>query len=301
MTMIAWSIIANFFLNGFVVVTRRSPLRRSSNMRSLLPGFILVLLVAVACHEPDEEIGPVTAATQAPISEAMVDDSEPPLNPDTETFEKKNLKGLPYRMLPPRNFDVKKTYPLLVFLHGIGERGTDNEKQLRIGSEYFLRDSIRHNYPAFIVYPQCPGTAYWFDGDIASRVKELIDTLRNRYPIDNNRVWIGGFSMGAYGTFEIVSRYPGFFESAIAIAGDGDASKATLMAKTRWRIFAGQHDDVVPSIKSERIARALQTAGASVSFSLYPQANHNTTWVYAFSEPDLMPWLFQKSSPVAAN
>lgn len=124
------------------------------------------------------------------------------------------------------------------------------------------------------------------------QLKELVDMLTGRYPIAKNQISLGGFSMGGYGTFSMVARYPGLFVAAVAISGDGDESKASSMAKPRWRIFAGGRDDIVPSSKSEKMARALVKAGAIVSFKLYPDTDHGGTWQHAFSEPDYFQWLF---------
>jgi predicted peptidase len=98
--------------------------------------------------------------------------------------------------------------------------------------------------------------------------------------------------MGAFGTFAIVARNPHFFESAVAISGEADEDKASLMAKTKWQIFAGKKDNIVPAVKTEKIAKALEKAGASVSFTLFPEADHGATWWYAFSQPDFFYKLF---------
>ena len=272
-------------------------------MRSLLCLIILVLLVT-ACQKP-EEILPIPPPAERPATEAPSENSDKetqvPVDIDSESFQSAVFNGLPYRILVPRNYDPNRSYPMLVFLHGMGERGSDNERQLSIGASHFLADSIRERYPFFVIYPQCPESDYWFDDRIVKRVKELIDTLQGQYAVDKNKISIGGFSMGAYGTFEIASRYPGFFEAAFAISGDGDETKASLMAKSRWRIFAGKDDDVVASYKSEKMARALEKAGASVSFTLYPGASHGRMWTHAFSEPDLFDWLYQGKNPSIAQ
>lgn len=101
--------------------------------------------------------------------------------------------------------------------------------------------------------------------------------------------------MGAYGTYAMTAQYPELFAAAIAISGDGDEHKTTLMARTKWRIFAGKKDNVVPSGKSEKMANALKKSGASVSITVYPHADHTASWVNAFAEPDFCSWLFSIS------
>ncbi len=269
-------------------------------MRTLLPWFIIVLLGS-GCHQHEEEFVPIPSepdkVTPGQSAGIAGSDQRPPITVDSNTFLRRQFKDLPYRLLLPKAFSQSETYPMLIFLHGVGERGTDNEKQLHIAGSYFITDSVRTKYRAFIVYPQCPSNAYWFDNDIMQVVKELIDSLEYEYRIDKNRIAVGGFSMGAYGTFEITSRYPGFFESALAISGDGDESKADRMAESRWKIYAGARDDVVPSTKSKNMAEALERAGASVQFTLFPDADHGSTWVHAFAQADLLEWLSRRAEP----
>ena len=207
---------------------------------------------------------------------------------------------MPYRILVPRNYDAAKRYPLHVFLHGIGERGNDNEKQLGLGAKFFQEDSIRSAYPAFVVFPQCPEAYYWSSDEALVTLKGLIDNLSAAYSVDAARISISGFSMGAYGTFAMVARYP-LFESAIAISGDGEKGKAKVMSAAKWRIFAGKKDQVVPSAESESMALALRNAGASVSFTLYPEADHTNIWISAFTEPDFFYWLFSSGHADGKN
>lgn len=256
---------------------------------------LIICVIVTGCGE-QEEIVPLPPDRKPSTSEASPEISEEDINPivyvDSDFYQTGSFRNLPYRILFPREYDSTTKYPMLVFLHGVGERGTDNEKQLAIGASYFLKDSVRENYPAFIVYPQCPATGYWSDDQIAQNVKALTDILQKQVSVDPEKIMIGGFSMGAYGTFDIVSRFPGYFHSAFAIAGAGDTRKATSMARSRWRIFASKRDNVVPSAESKAIADAIGKAGASVAFKLYGEPDHGTTWVHAFKEPDLFKWLF---------
>lgn len=229
-------------------------------------------------------------------SEEVQEASIPPLSVDSEVYQHSTFKGMPYRILLPRNFDPAKSYPLHVFLHGIGERGTDNEKQLSVGGKRFQADSVRDKYPAFIVFPQCPTSAYWFSHEVMETLGAMINNMVTEFKVDPDRISIGGFSMGAYGTFAMVARYPGLFEAAVAISGDGDAGKADDMAKPRWQLFAGKKDDIVASDKTEKMAKALAEAGAVVSFKLYPQADHGGTWLNAFSEADFFSSLFSRKA-----
>jgi predicted peptidase len=219
---------------------------------------------------------------------------------------------LPYRLLLPENYDGKKKYPLILFLHGRGESGTDNELQLTHGAKLFLHDSIRKKYPAIIVFPQCRQTSYWSNVDIkedstGKRVfnfspegeptidlaltEKLLKQLQHDLFVNKKQIYIMGLSMGGMGTFEIVRRNPKLFAAAIPICGGANPFTAKQLKKTSWWIFHGAKDDVVNPEFSIQMAKALQQYKANVKFTLYPEANHNS-WDGAFAEPDLMHWLF---------
>jgi predicted peptidase len=219
-----------------------------------------------------------------------------------------------YRYLLPENYDASKKYPLVIFLHGAGEKGNDNETQLIHGANVFLRDDVRSNYPAIVIFPQCPENQSWanyrFDKDSTGKrifelrpdepptrplemVEELISHLKKQYPVDKKRIYVGGLSMGGMGTFEIARRNPKLFAAAFPICGATDARIAKKIKNISWWIFHGAKDDVVPPTSSMQIADALKNEKADVRFTLYPEANHNS-WDPAFAEKDLFPWLFSK-------
>jgi predicted peptidase len=220
--------------------------------------------------------------------------------------------SLPYRVLLPIHYDSTLSYPVLFFLHGAGERGSDNEKQLTHGAKLFLRDDVRRNYPAIVVFPQCAEKDYWSnvlrhhqtdgkrafhflqDGDPTRYMRllqALVPLVIKTYLTKKDQVYIGGLSMGAMGTYEAVRRMPGTFAAAIAICGGAHPSTAPALKETKWWIFHGEKDDVVPDSFSRQMASSLGLAGADVKLTLYPDANHNS-WEPAFAEKDLLPWLF---------
>jgi len=238
---------------------------------------------------------------------------------DFSQYQKKRLVSgkdtLPYRILLPVNYNEKNKYPLIVFLHGSGERGSDNEKQLVNGGAFFLKEELRKQYPAIVVFPQCAEGSSW--ANISSRydssghrtiifntrdsatipmrlVEALLQKLPTIYRIDMDRIYIGGLSMGGFGTYELVRRNPGMFAGAFPICGGADPATANKLKKVNWWIFHGAKDDVVPPVYSEQMAKALKKAGANVIFTLYPEAGHNS-WDSAFAEPTLMPWIFSNS------
>lgn len=257
----------------------------------------LILFITTACHEEEEIIPVPPAVTDAPVVEPAPQQAEnpPPDEANLEAFQHAVFDGMPYRILFPRGYDPSKSYPLHVFLHGVGERGTDNERQLSVASKHFQHNTVREEYPAFVIFPQCPTSSYWFNESIVEKLTALIDDVVGQRNIDKQRISIGGFSMGAYGTFAMVAKNPQMFESAIAIAGAGDERSAGRMKGSNWRLFAGERDAVVPSKKTEEMANALKKVGANVSFTLYPNADHGATWHRAFAEADFFKWLFRKS------
>ncbi len=220
---------------------------------------------------------------------------------------------LPYRLLLPKDFDPGKKYPLLLFLHGSGERGNDNEKQLTHGASLFLNDTVRTNYPAIVVFPQCAEKSSWVrieaEGAMGSReftffkdapptqdmvlLEGLIAQLKEEYRIAKNRMYVGGLSMGGFGTFELVRRNPRMFAAAFPICGGANPEIAGKLKKTNWWVFHGGADEVVPPIYSTQMVEALRERRVKVRYSLYLAVGHNS-WDNAFAEPELLSWLFSK-------
>ena len=237
---------------------------------------------------------------------------------DLSLYQKKwmvqNGDTLPYRILLPENYDSTVKYPVVFFLHGAGERGNDNQKQLVHGGKLFLKEDVRKNYPAIVVFPQCPTSNYWgnllrthddkgkrtFDfledgppGRYMVLLMELVQFIFDKYPVNMKQVYVGGLSMGGMGTFELVKRMPGTFVAAIPICGGANPATASKLKKTNWWVFHGAKDDVVPPYHSENMVEALKKVKAKVKFTLYPNANHNS-WDSAFAEPELLSWLFSQ-------
>ena len=230
---------------------------------------------------------------------------------DCEVYKEKG-RSLPYRILLPKDFDPTKKYPLLVFLHGAGERGSDNALQLTHGSSLFLTPTFREKQPAIVVFPQCPKEEYW--ATIVSRegpkrfvysekpkdnpqldlVEGMLRSLKKKYRIDKKRIYLGGLSMGAMGTFELVYRNPRKFAAAFAICGGANPKIARKLRRPVWRIDHGEADQVVPIVLSENMVSALEEKKAKVLFNRYPGVNHNS-WENVFADPSFLPWLFAQS------
>lgn len=228
------------------------------------------------------------------------------------TYEKKE-QLLPYQLLLPINYSPANKYPLVVFLHGSGERGEDNQLQLVHGSSLFLSEENRKNYPAIVVFPQCPTNAYWasLSGNLSDStpflekpkknkplklVEGLIRELQSTYSVDKNRIYVGGLSMGGMGTFELVYRKPRKFAAAFAICGGANPKIARKIRRPVWRIDHGEEDRVVPIRHSERMVEALQKENAEISYFSYPGVFHDS-WNNVFADPNFLPWLFAQRKP----
>ncbi|MBI6119526.1 carboxylesterase family protein [Salegentibacter maritimus] len=233
---------------------------------------------------------------------------------EKEAFKKehfiKDSDTLKYRILFPKNFSEEKEYPVVLFLHGAGERGSDNHSQLMHGSELFLNN--QEEFPAIVIFPQAPKEDYWAKVEVnrdtipfqfgymnkkpattsLQLVMELMDKITTENYVDNNRIYVGGLSMGGMGTFEIIYKKPEMFAAAFAICGGANPEIAKEYPEgfNIW-LFHGKKDKVVLPEYSEAMARSINHYGGNAKLSLYPNDNHNS-WDSAFAEPNLLPWLF---------
>ena len=230
------------------------------------------------------------------------------------SFEKQlflSSKGdtLPYRLLKPEGMKKGQKYPLVLFLHGAGERGNDNEKQLINGSQMFLNPVNLEKYPAFVLMPQCPETAYWdydtrpksfvpFDmpvdqplSSMLGLVKEMLDSYLAMPQVDKSRVYVMGLSMGGMATYNMTIRFPEIFAAAVPICGSVYPERLKNVKGVAFYIFHGDADEVVPVEGSREAYKALKKGGVKVNYLEFPGCNHGS-WNPAFSTPGLMDWLF---------
>jgi predicted peptidase len=234
---------------------------------------------------------------------------------DLSTFKKEIFvvgnDTLPYRILYPEHFDVTKKYPVVLFLHGRGESGNDNEKQLANGAKLFLTQNFRKEFPAIVIFPQCAENSYWANVEIEnvdgkrfftfqkggkptkamSLALSFTDEFFKNSFVDQNKIYVGGLSMGGMGTFEILRRKPKTFAAAFAICGGDNPANATKFKNVPLWIFHGGLDDVVNPQLSYSVFRELRSLGHEPKYTIYLKANHNS-WDSAFAEPDLLHWLF---------
>lgn len=220
---------------------------------------------------------------------------------------------LPYKVMYPKNYDATKSYPLVLFLHGAGERGSDNEKQLIHGKQ-FLIENFHEQHSAIVLVPQCPENNYWANVvrhqlptsiefkfgmtdeptlPMQTLVLLVQDWLQSG-AVDRSKVYVGGLSMGGMGTFEIVTRMPKTFAAAFPICGGADLGKLSKTDKqTAFWIFHGDADNVVPVQYSRDAYGVLNKKGRIVKYTEYPGVNHGS-WNNAFAEKNLGDWLFEQ-------
>lgn len=236
---------------------------------------------------------------------------EVPVNPEfsRHVFVDSSDKTLPYRMLTPENPVPGEKYPLVVFLHGSGERGDDNELQLLNGASQFSNPENREKYPAYVIFPQCndkfwtgkidktlfmPGSETPDESRAEQAVMQLIDSIISTNPVDTDRIYLSGISMGAIAAYDIVCRHPEMFAAVVPICGGINPDRLPAARNVSFRIFHGSDDEEVPSICGREAYRTLKNAGADVEYIEFPGIGHDC-WTAAFNTPDFLPWLFSHS------
>jgi predicted peptidase len=224
---------------------------------------------------------------------------------EKKTFTDAKGKTLPYRLMVPEKVAEGQKYPLVVFLHGAGERGTDNEKQLVHGIKDFSSPEHRKKYPCFLIAPQCPKEDKWGDWTVKAGmlpeptepgrlVLELIDGMVKEHAVDTKRIYITGLSMGGFGTWDLISRHPEKFAAAVPICGGGDPKQAEKIAKIPIWVFHGAKDSAVKVERSREMVEAIKkVAGNKIKYTEYPNENH-ASWVPAYKDEDMFKWLFEQ-------
>lgn len=216
---------------------------------------------------------------------------------------------LPYRLYRSEKADtMTEAMPFVIFLHGAGERGNDNCMQLKHCIKYFLDDTVTSHYPFLLMAPQCPNESRWADTDWSLHehkmdsvptaelrgVMAVLDSLIDAGAVDSTRVYVCGISMGGFGTWDALQRWPEKFAAAIPICGGGDPAHANFMKDIPIYIFHGMRDGVVLPSRSKQMFDALVGAGnTKVILVTYPELGH-PCWNEAFSTPGLFQWLFEK-------
>ena len=198
-----------------------------------------------------------------------------------------DLKYLFY--LPKDYYNAKKiAWPLILFLHGMGERGNDLELVKIHGIPKIVK--TQKDFPFIAVSPQCPTEYVWRDKKMLQAVESLILKIIKNYRIDKTRVYVTGLSMGGYGTWALAARLPDLFAAAVPICGGGDPTTVNVLKNLPIWVFHGGLDEVVLPEESEKMVQALERAGGKVRYTLYPKAYHDS-WTETYDSPALYDWL----------
>jgi len=231
---------------------------------------------------------------------------------ESATFRADNGVELPYRLLrpmPDQDPATPQKYPLVVFLHGAGERGADNQAQLKHGLIEFAREDRRHDYPCFVVAPQCPESQRWIEVDwdapagagtwpaaptpVMQALLAFTDELVGTLPIDPARIYLTGLSMGGYGTWYAAAHRPELWAAAVPVCGGGDPTRLAPLAANSLPVWAfqGADDSVVVPERSREMIEALRQLGLRPGYTEYPSVGHDS-WVPAYRDEQLFRWLF---------
>ena len=226
--------------------------------------------------------------------------------------EKKSYKGrsvkahqLEYLLFLPKGYaeDKSRQWPLMLFLHGAGERGSDLAKVTVHGPPKLVKQNP--DFPFILVSPQCPTGQIWSDEALLG----LLDQVSKKHRVDKTRVYLTGLSMGGYGTWSLGLRNPERFAAIAPICGGGDYLPVLLPAQGKqaalkrlpvWA-FHGAKDSIVPLSETERMVNALKRAGnQNVKLTVYPEADHDS-WTESYQNQELFDWMLQHKAPVQAS
>ena len=203
------------------------------------------------------------------------------------TFQMEYLLFLPESYTQSTN----QKFPLILFLHGAGERGSDLDSVKRHGIPKIVETNP--DFPFIVVSPQCPEDSWWTSE--LHTINGLIEEVVEKYQVDTSRIYLTGLSMGGFGTWSLASMYPERFAAIAPVCGGGEVRQIlrSLVEMPIWT-FHGQKDDVIPFSRSEEIVTALKKHGSSIKFTIYPEAGHDS-WTKTYDNPELYKWFLKHS------
>ena len=222
-----------------------------------------------------------------------------------EVYKDASGAELNYRLYLPDGIDNVKKCPLLLFLHGAGERGSDNKKQLKHCIKDVVSYSQNKKEPIIVVVPQCPENMKWVDVDWSAgsnampespsvsmkMTKEVVEGLVKKHKVDKNRIYIAGLSMGGYGTWDAIQRWPDYFAAALPLCGGGDDKMADRIRNVPIWAFHGDKDTAVKVERSRAMIDAIKKNGGNPKYTEYPGVGHDC-WTATFKNPEVLGWLF---------
>lgn len=181
-------------------------------------------------------------------------------------------------------------WPLMLFLHGAGERGNDLDRVKLHGPPKLIEQG--KEFPFIVVSPQCPAGKWW-DSQVLG---QLLDHLEATLAVDRDRIYVTGLSMGGFGTWNLAARYPHRFAAIVPICGGGNPAEAAKLNDLPIWAFHGEKDSVVPIRQTRDMIKAIEAAGGYPRFTVYPEANHDS-WTETYNNVELYAWLLQQHRP----
>lgn len=207
-----------------------------------------------------------------------------------KTFRKRITVTLGYRywLFLPAGYDRdKRRWPLMLFLHGMGERGDDLKLVIRHGPPKLITEG--HEFPFIVISPQCPGDEVWSP----IKLNALTNDVVKRYRVDRERVYVTGLSMGGHGTWYLALKYPRRFAAIAPVCGAGNPDAAHKIKHLPTWIFHGERDEVVSCERSREMARALRKCGGKPRLTIYPNVKHDS-WTRTYKNPKFYDWLLKQ-------
>ena len=192
---------------------------------------------------------------------------------------------LRYLLALPEGYEAsEEAWPLVLFLHGAGERGDDLSRVAIHGPPRHVREG--QDFPFILVSPQAPEGEWWKASELAA----LLDEIESTHRVDPDRIYVTGLSMGGFGTWELLQDYPDRFAAAAPVCGGGTPGKICAAREVPIWAFHGALDNVVPPVRSEEMVNRLERCDGDIQYTLYPEANHDS-WTETYANPELYAWL----------
>jgi predicted peptidase len=204
-----------------------------------------------------------------------------------ETMEAQIPVRMQYLVSLPKGYDKEEKWPLVLFLHGAGERG-DNLDRVKVHGPPKLIAKGKE-FPFICVSPQCPKNRWWNPMELEA----LLDHVEKKYKVDADRVYLTGLSMGGFGTFALANHAPKRFAAIAPVCGGGDPIHALQISSIPTWVFHGAKDRVVPEQRSKEMVDALKKRKADVQYTVYPEAGHDS-WTATYDNPKFYEWMLKQ-------
>ncbi len=216
--------------------------------------------------------------------------------PNAQAFElhgeMKEAIEIEYLQFLPQDYTSKKEWPLLLFLHGAGERGTDLEKVAVHGPPKLASQGELQQF--IVIAPQCPEDDYWDSFRQQSNLIDLVHKIKKELKVDPNRIYVTGLSMGGFGTWQLAANLHSEIAAAVPICGGGSVTNDQFLVDMPIWNFHGAKDDIVPIELSQQMIDAIELLGGHPKFTIYPDANHDA-WTKTYNNPEVYKWLLQQN------